>query len=132
MVGTGAGAGFTGKRRQKFGELQAHAADDFLAANAFGQDVHVGTLAGGKDHGALDNIFEFADVAWPVVVHEQLQRGRRELQGRLGVFLAITLDEVGEQERHVFAAIAERGKLEMNNVEAVKEIFAEAAFANQG
>ena len=36
-----------------------------------------------------------------------------------------------EQHWHIFAAVAQRGELQVNNVEAVKQVFAEAAFANE-
>ena len=49
----------------------------------------------------------------------------------LGVFLAVALHEVSEQRRHVFAAVAQRRQLQVNDVEAVIQIFAEAAFADE-
>ncbi len=37
--------------------------------------IHMKRLADGYDHGALDNVFQFPDVPWPVIVHEQLHGG---------------------------------------------------------
>ena len=49
----------------------------------------------------------------------------------LAVFLAVALQKVSEQRRHVFAAIAQRGQLQVNDVQAVIQILAEAAFADE-
>ena len=88
---------FAGKRRQKFRELQPHAANDFLAANAFREQVRVNALLGGEDHRALDDVFQLAHVAGPVVIHHQLQGRWRELAHGLAVFLAIPLHEMRKQ-----------------------------------
>src|SRR5690348_1243915 len=39
VISAGARARLAGQRRKKFGKLQAHTADNFLAANIFGQQV---------------------------------------------------------------------------------------------
>src|SRR5467141_2926395 len=127
MVRGGTRTGFAGKRRQEFRELQAHTANDFLAANAFREQVGVNTLLGREHHRALDDVFEFPHVAGPVVIHQKLHGRLRELPEGLRVFLAIALQEKG----HIFAAVAQRRNLEVDHVQAVKQIFAEAALANQ-
>src|SRR6266849_7608877 len=131
MIGGGARTGFTRKRREKFRELQAHAANNFLGANTFRQQVHVHALLRGEDNGAFDNVFQLAHVAGPVVVHQELESGGRELPQRLGVLEAIALEEMGEEHRHILAAVAQRRKLQMNDVEAVEQVLTEAAFANE-
>src|ERR1700676_327744 len=130
-IGGGTRTRLAWQRRHEFRKLQAHTADDFLAENVFGQEVDVDTLLSGEDHRAFDDIFKFADVAGPIVVHQQLQRTWREHAQRLGVFLAIAPEEMREKQRHVFAAVAQRRKDQMNHVQTVVKIFAEAAFADQ-
>ncbi len=51
----------------------------------------------------------------------------------MGLFVlgAIALEEMGKQQRHIFTAFAERGELQMNHVQAVIQVFAEAPFAHQ-
>src|SRR5260370_37550032 len=48
MVGGRTRTGFAGKRRQKLRELQAHTTNDFLAANAFREQVRVNAFLGGE------------------------------------------------------------------------------------
>ena len=54
-----------------------------------------------------------------------------EAQRRLGVFLAEALQEMLDQQGNIFLAIAQRGKLDGNHIQAVIQILAEAAFAHQ-
>ena len=60
IVGSGARAGFTRKRWQKFGKLQAHTAHKFFAAKRIRKQIHVDPFLRGKRHGALNHIFPFA------------------------------------------------------------------------
>src|SRR5713101_6884303 len=130
-VGGGARAGF-GRQRQEFRKLQAHAADDFLAADGLREQVDVDALLRGKNDGTLHDIFEFADVAGPIVVHQELHSRGSEMAQGLGIFLAVAVEEMREQRGNIFAAVAQRRQLQMNDVEAVIEILAEAALADEG
>src|SRR5260221_10935939 len=132
MVGAVARTRLTGQRRKKFLKLETHAADDFLAANIFGEQVDIDTLLRGQDNGALDNIFELADIAGPIVIHQKLQRGGSKVAQGFVVFLAVAVEEMREQRGHIFATVTERRQLQVNDVEAMVEIFAEAAFADEG
>ena len=130
--GSGAGAAdLSGKRRQKFRELEADAADDFTGANGLGEQVGVHGFLRGEDDRAFDYVFEFADVAWPIVIHQKLHGGVSEDARRLAVVAAKLFEEAADQERDVFLALAQRRKMERNYVEAMEEIFAEAAFAHE-
>src|SRR5712664_556683 len=129
VVGAGARTGLAGQRRKKFRKLQTDATDDFFAANIFREQVDVDALLNRQDHRALNNIFEFAHIAGPIVIHQKLQRGRGEVAQRLVVFLAIALEEVSEQRGHVFATVAQRRQPEVDDVQAMIQIFAEAPFA---
>src|SRR5437867_871894 len=50
---------------------------------------------------------------------------------RLGIFVAIPSQEMRQQKGHVFPAIAQRRNLEVDYVQAVIKIFAEAALSHQ-
>src|SRR5262249_51873946 len=117
---------------QKLRELQADAANDLLAADGFRQEVHVNTLLRRKHHGALNDILEFAHIAGPVIVHQQLQGWRCELPQPLCVFKAVALEKMSQQQGNVFAPVAQRRKLKVNHVQPVEQVFAEAAFPHQG
>src|SRR5260370_1346023 len=132
VISAGARTRLAGQRRKKFGKLQTDAADDFLAANIFGEQVDVDAFLGGQDDRAFDNIFELADVAGPIIIHQKFQCGGSEVAQRLVVLPAVTIKEMRKQRGNVFAAIAERRQLKVNDVEAVIEIFSEAAFADKG
>src|ERR1700730_6321834 len=132
MVGTGARARLAGQRREKFGKLQADAANNFLTANIFGKQVDIDALLRGKDDSTFDNIVELAHIAGPIVIHQKFQRGRGEVTQRLVVFLAVAGEEMREERGNIFAAIAQRRQLQVNDIQAVIKIFAEAAFADQG
>src|SRR5260370_9474974 len=123
--------GFAGKRRQEFRELQPAAANDFLAANALREQVRVNTLLRGENDGALDHIFQLANVAGPVVIHHELHRRRRELPQRLSIFVAIALEKISQQKRHIFPPLAQRRNLQVDDVQAVAQIFTKTAFAYQ-
>src|ERR1700676_684269 len=130
MIGAGTRARFARERWKKFRELQADATNDFLAANTFGKQIDVDALLRGEDDGALDDTFQFAHVAGPIVIHQELHSAGRKLTHGFAVLQTIAHEEMSEQRRHIFAAIAQRGKLEMNYVQAVVQILAKAAFAD--
>ena len=84
--------------------------------------------AGGQDDAALHGVFQLADVAGPLVVHQQAQCFGGELAGREAVFFGVELEEVRGEQRDVLLAVAQRRQFEADDVEAVEEVFAEAAF----
>ncbi len=78
---------------------------------------------GAQDSGTLDRILQLADVAGPVVVHQQAHGGGGDAVNRaLGAG-----EEVGGQGRDIRPALAQGRGVERHHVEAVIEIFAEAA-----
>jgi len=110
---------------------QADAADNFLAADVLWEQIDVDALLGGKNYGALDNVFQLAHIARPIVIHQELQRRGSKVAQRLVVFLAVADEEMGEQRRNILAAVAQGGQRQMNDVQAMVKIFAEAAFADE-
>ena len=123
--------GSPGSDGQKFVELQADAANNLASADGFGQKIGSMILAVREDDGAFDGVFEFADVAGPVVIDEELHRGVGEIARRLGVVRAVLLEEALDEQRDIFFALAQRRQVEGDDVEAMEQIFAEAAFADE-
>src|SRR6266566_7249133 len=91
-----------------------------------------------QHNGALYYIFQLADVARPVVVHQNLQRFGLEPQRGLAVrveelvvFAAILGEEVLHQRRNIFLAVAQRWQGDVDDVQAVIEVFAKSSFLHQ-
>lgn len=68
--------------------------NDFLATNAFREQVCVNALLRGKDDRALDDVVQLTYISRPVVMHQQLHGGLRELTRGLAVFLAVASEEL--------------------------------------
>ncbi len=84
--------------------------------------------AGGDDE-ALNEVFEFADVAWPDVFFEDLEGlGGEVFEGKV-VGATVDLEEVVAEDRDVSGAVTEGRKMDGDDVDAVVEVFAEAAGA---
>src|SRR6266436_953752 len=132
VISAGARTRLAGQRRKKFGKLQTDAADDFLAANIFGEQGDVDAFLRGQHYRTFNNIFELADVAGPIIIHQKFQCRGSKVAQRLVVFLTVAIKEMRKQSGNVFAAIAQRRQLKVNDIEAVIEIFPEAAFADKG
>ncbi len=80
----------------------------------------------GEHHGALQQVVELAHVAGPGVGEQQVRdigRKRRNALPRAGALL----QQMGSQRQDVVAAFAQRRQRQGKYVEAVVEIFAEAA-----
>ena len=80
---------------------------------------------GAQHHGALDDVLELANVARPVVLGQQVERVRRQLESALAGSPRRTFEEVVDEQRDVVLAIAQRRQLNRDDVEAVEEILAE-------
>ena len=82
----------------------------------------------GEDDGALDDVFQFADVAAPMVA----EHGPHGAVGDAVDFLAhvarVFGEEVMHQKRDVLLALAQGGKLKFDDVEPKEEVFAELFF----
>ena len=82
--------------------------------------------AGGQEHGALDDVAQFADVAGPRI---GLQRGQRvglHAGGLLAVFLLEAHGEGLRQQGHVALAGAQGRDVQVHDGDAVVEVHAEA------
>src|SRR5262245_63513149 len=72
-----------------------------------------------------------AHVAGPGVGDEPLLGVARELDRRPPALAARLLEEVPHEQRDVLAALAQRGHLDRDHVQAVEEVLAEAPLADR-
>ena len=83
------------------------------------QVLHSDESAFAQKNCALDGVLELADIAWPVIAP---QGGQCFVLDTLHVpFGAVSelLDKMLDQQRDVFAPVAQRWKLDANNVEPI-------------
>src|SRR3546814_18017600 len=81
-----------------------------------------------ENAGALDEIPELADVARPVVPHQQRKRGF--VEAAFGVGGHVTL-KMADERGDVLDAIGEAGNLEHDHAEADEQVFAEFAVGDR-
>src|ERR1700722_11330163 len=67
---------------------------------------------------SLNRVIELPDVAWPAVLEHRLQCAGLEAGRSLAVAGSIASEEMSGKNRNVFTAIAQRGKMNLNCVEA--------------
>ena len=87
-------------------------------------------VARGEDDGALQDILQLADVAWPVIGGEELHRFGRDVADLPAELAGFSRDDVGGQERDVLRPLAQRRHVDRENGQAVVEVAAEAALAH--
>ena len=87
-------------------------------------------VAAGKNHQPLDHVFQFADVAGPGVVDQHIEG----FPGKGRLFQAErpceTIQEIIDQQRDVFASLAQRGQLQGHDVQPVIKILAKVAIGD--
>jgi len=79
------------------------------------------------DHGALDRVLEFTDVAGPLVAIEQGHSGGRNPDDAFVHRSRKLADEVFDEHGNVAFAFTQRGQRNLKNVQAVIEVGAETA-----
>src|SRR5581483_305543 len=96
-------------------------------ADQTGRDVRdLDDVAARDRERALDRVLKLANVARPRVCEQAIARGRRETLRRDVVGLRELADEVLDERRDVFAALRERRQLDVDDVQAVEDVLAEA------
>ena len=80
-------------------------------------------FAAGEEGGALDDVAELADVARPMLIGKAFSNARGKAAATATEFFEET---IGEEENIVFA-FAKRRHHELDDVEAIKEVFAKTA-----
>ena len=79
---------------------------------------------------ALDGVFQFANIAGPVVRQKQLARFVGDAANRSCGISVVALDEEIHQRKDVFFAIAQRRDEDRDDRQAIVKILAEVAFAH--
>jgi hypothetical protein len=99
------------------------------AANS--KAVRAELATGGDDRGALERVGQLAQVARPGVLAQAGEAGVGDAQGAATGPLGLLGEHGGAQEGEVVEALAQRGEAQREHVEAVVEIFAEAALGDR-
>src|SRR3569623_1476238 len=94
--------------------------------------VDVDVVAGAEDQQALHQIFEFADIARPVIMTQAILRGHREATIRQAFLRHDPVDVIAQQFRHVLGMITERRHRERHHRQLIIKIFAETAGLHRG
>src|SRR5580698_8065592 len=71
----------------------------------------------------LNRVIEFPHIARPAVLEHRLQRAGLKTGRSLAVAGGITSEEVSSENRDILPAIAQRGKMNLDRVEAEEQIF---------
>ena len=89
-------------------------------------------MGAGREHdAALDGVFQLAHVARPLVIDQGAEGVGGELARGQVVLSGVEVEEVVGEQGDVFAAGAQGGQVDGDDVEAVEEVFAEAAVAHR-
>src|SRR6267142_124072 len=100
-----------------------------LGADGGRQIVYINGVMIAERDGAGDAVFQFADVAGPIVMQQALHRGGSNLEiGASGIAVEKMMNEHG----NVGATVAQRGKMNGHDVQEEMKIFAESAVAISG
>ncbi len=97
---------------------------------AFRRQFNVQLVRHLQGNGALDCVFQLADIARPFVIAESVERIFVDAQNAAVRGGRVFLQKVIGQQRDVFAALAQVRHADGNHVEAVIEIFAEKIFGD--
>ena len=109
--------------------LRGGVLDSRVLANLFRQSVRVDVAFGREDHRPLDDILQFANIAPPGILLQQLRRSGSEAGEAFSQFTIEELQQIQRNGHDVFLALAQRRNVERHNVEAVIKIFTEGARA---
>src|ERR1700735_1049263 len=79
-----------------------------------------------EQHRALDEIFQLANIAGPGIACESFHGLSRHVGDGFVKAAAELLDEISDEQRNVFRALAESGNVNGKNVEAIVKIAGES------
>src|SRR5262249_52920190 len=79
-------------------------------------------------YGALDCVFKLPDIARPIITGEGEHSVFCKALDSFIVFIRIKLQEMHGQKLYVFLSLSERRNANVNNIQAVKEVFPEPLF----
>ncbi|HEU4404828.1 MAG TPA: hypothetical protein VFS43_06010 [Polyangiaceae bacterium] len=103
-----------------------------MVGDARAQVADVDQLAVGHDRRALGLVLQLADVARPPVPPQRLERPRAEAAHGLAQLARLGGEEGLREQRDVVAPLAQRRHVELDHVEPVVQVFAEAAGRDLG
>src|SRR5262245_42070734 len=83
------------------------------------------------NHGALDHVLQLANISWPRVGTEQLQRVVLDAADLLAGALRKTMNKIFDEERNVRRAISQGRYIDRKYVEPIEEVRAEAAVVHR-
>ena len=84
----------------------------------------------GKNHGALDDVLQFAHISRPVVIHQQLHRGGSETRGGLLFSFAEFPREMIYSSGISSCRSRSGGKRNGNHIQAMVKILSKTPFAH--
>ena len=84
----------------------------------------------GETGGALEHVAQLADVAWPGLLHQPRERLGMQSVGRPPRRAAEALDQAAGDRGDVLPAIAQRRQMDVEDVQAIVEVFAKAPLAH--
>ena len=84
-------------------------------------------VVAGQDRRPLDDVFQLAHIARPVVIDQRAHRALGNLGDLLAELGADRLEEVIGQRRDVVLALAQRRDMDREDIDSVKEVVAETA-----
>ena len=124
--GLGEQAPFVFLERAEFGgrRLVSNRELVLFPANEFGEIADVDQRPHDHDARVADDVFEFPDVAGPVVLAEQQLRPRGEAGNRLAELAGKAGHEMAGEQRQVSIAFQQAGGLELDHRKAIEQIFA--------
>src|SRR5580698_9738412 len=79
----------------------------------------------GHQHSALNGVIEFANIAGPRMIHQQLQRNGLETLELFAVALRRLPQKMMREQRNVFLAFAQRRQVNFYRVEAEEQVLSE-------
>ena len=82
----------------------------------------------GESAGAFDGVFQFANVAGPIVRGQRFHGLAGDLKWLAAAGVHFVFQEMRDDERDIFGAFFERRNLDGNDVKAIIKVFAEGAF----
>jgi hypothetical protein len=108
------------------------AAAETARPDAFFSSAHgnIQLVASRQNHATLDEVFEFANVAWPIGVHQGIHGLLRDRSNPLLHFAGVVQHEIMYQERNVPSPFAQRRNFDREHIQFVKKVLTELVIAD--
>ena len=103
-----------------------------MMLHVFGEVGEIDEVAGGRDAGAGDDVFEFANVSRPGMLQQHRLSPARKARNFFAVSFVVFFQKVLNQQRNVFQPLAERRDANLDRTQAVEKIFPESPGENFG